>query len=99
MTKSLTALTIWKLMEMDSIDINKSVYSYIKKLPKKKYDFTVKDVGVHLVELYEFQMEKDTIVKIRILKQTFIILLKKIIYNLNQKNKLVTVIMDINYLD
>ena len=48
MTKSLTALTIGKLMEMDSIDINKSVYSYLKKLPKKKYDFTVKDVGGHL---------------------------------------------------
>ncbi len=48
MTKSLTALTIGKLMEMDSIDINKSVYSYLKNLPKKEYDFTIKDVGGHL---------------------------------------------------
>lgn len=48
MTKSLTALTIGKLMEMDSIDINKSVYYYLKKLPKKEHDFTVKDVGGHL---------------------------------------------------
>lgn len=48
MTKSLTALTIGKLMEMDSIDINKSVYYYLKKLPKKNFDFTIKDVGGHL---------------------------------------------------
>jgi serine beta-lactamase-like protein LACTB len=48
MTKSLTALTIGRLMELDSIDINKSVYLYLKNLPKKKYDFTIKDVGGHL---------------------------------------------------
>lgn len=48
MTKSLTALTIGKLMEMDSIDINKSAYYYLKNLPKKEADFTVKDIGGHL---------------------------------------------------
>lgn len=48
MTKSLTALTIAKLMQMDSIDIYKSVYHYLPNLPKKKYDFSIKDVGGHL---------------------------------------------------
>ncbi len=48
MTKSITALTIGKLMEMDSLDIDKSVYFYLKDLPKKEYDFTIKDVGGHL---------------------------------------------------
>ncbi|MDM1298729.1 beta-lactamase family protein [Empedobacter falsenii] len=47
-TKSLTALTIGKLIEMDSIDIDKSPYYYLKDLPRKEYDFTIKDVGGHL---------------------------------------------------
>jgi CubicO group peptidase (beta-lactamase class C family) len=47
-TKSITALTLGKLMELDSLDITKSVYFYLPKLQKKEYDFTIKQVGGHL---------------------------------------------------
>ena len=47
-TKTITSATLAKLVEMDSIDLKKSVYFYLDSLPKKKYDFTVKEVGGHL---------------------------------------------------
>ena len=47
-TKTITSSTLAKLVELDSIDLKKSVYFYLDSLPKKKYDFTVKEVGGHL---------------------------------------------------
>lgn len=47
-TKTLTATTIAKLSELNKIDINKSVYFYLDSLPKKDFDFTIKQVGGHL---------------------------------------------------
>lgn len=47
-TKTITSTTLAKLVEIDSIDLKKSVYFYLDSLPKKKYDFTVKEVGGHL---------------------------------------------------
>lgn len=47
-TKTITSTTLAKLVEMDSIDLKESVYFYLDSLPKKKYDFTVKEVGGHL---------------------------------------------------
>ncbi|MFD2909763.1 serine hydrolase domain-containing protein [Flavobacterium ardleyense] len=47
-TKTLTAATIIKMSEQDLIDIDKSVYFYLDSLPKKQYDFTIKQVGGHV---------------------------------------------------
>jgi len=98
-TKSLTTFTIGRLMEMDAIDINKNVHFYLKNLPKKKYNFTVKDVGGHLdgprrvatTEKYDCSNEftKDNIYP-TFLKDTLLY---------NQKLGSVTVIMVINCWD
>jgi serine beta-lactamase-like protein LACTB len=47
-TKTLTATTIARLSELNQIDLDKSVYFYLDSLPKKDFDFTIKQVGGHL---------------------------------------------------
>jgi len=47
-TKTITASTIFKLSELGEIDLKKSPYFYLDSLPKKKYDFTIEEIGAHL---------------------------------------------------
>ena len=47
-TKTITSATLAKLAELDSIDLDKSVYYYLDSLHHKKYDFTIRQVGGHL---------------------------------------------------
>ncbi len=47
-TKTITAATLGKLAEAGNINMDKSIYFYLDSLPKKKYDFTIKQIAGHL---------------------------------------------------
>lgn len=47
-SKVITATTLARLAEMKTIDLDESAYFYLDSLPKKQYDFTVRQVGGHL---------------------------------------------------
>ena len=46
-SKSITALTLAKLIDDKLINLNESIYTYLPNFPKKAYDFTVKELGGH----------------------------------------------------
>lgn len=50
-TKTITSLTLAKLVELDSIQLNQNVEFYLDSLPKMKYRFTIKELGGHLTGL------------------------------------------------
>lgn len=54
-SKSLTALAMAKLVDDDKLDFNKSVYTYLPNYPKKKYDFTVKQVAGHIAGIRHYK--------------------------------------------
>ena len=54
-SKSITALTLAKLIDDHVIDLNESVYSYLPDYPKKEYDFNVKELGGHLAGIRHYQ--------------------------------------------
>ena len=54
-SKSLTALAMAKLVDDDKLDFNKSIYNYLPDYPKKKYDFTVKQVGGHIAGIRHYK--------------------------------------------
>jgi len=47
-TKTITAATVARLVELDSLDFNNTASFYLDSLSKKKYDFTIKQLGGHL---------------------------------------------------
>lgn len=47
-TKTITAATVGRLVELDSLDFNNTANFYLDSLSKKKYDFTIKQLGGHL---------------------------------------------------
>ncbi|WP_292010941.1 serine hydrolase domain-containing protein [Chryseobacterium sp.] len=47
-TKTITAATLGKLVELGSIDFNNTANFYLDSLSKKKYDFTIRQLGGHL---------------------------------------------------
>lgn len=47
-TKTITGATLGKLVELDSIDFDKPANFYLDSLPKKKYDFTIRQLGGHV---------------------------------------------------
>lgn len=53
-SKSLTALAMAKLVDAGKLDFNKSIYTYLPEYPKKKYDFSVKQVGGHIAGIRHY---------------------------------------------
>ena len=47
-SKSITAAALAKLVDDGKLDFDESIYTYIPDFPKKKYDFTVRQVGGHI---------------------------------------------------
>lgn len=47
-TKTMTAITIGKLSELNLINPKNSIYYYLDSLPKKKFDFSIAEIGGHL---------------------------------------------------
>lgn len=55
-TKSLVALTLARLAEQNKLSLDESVYKYVDSLPKKEYDFTIRQVGSHVAGLKRMYM-------------------------------------------
>lgn len=54
-SKSLTALAMAKLVDDNKLDFNKSIYTYLPNYPKKKYDFTIKQIGGHIAGIRHYK--------------------------------------------
>ncbi|MFP9099131.1 serine hydrolase domain-containing protein [Flavobacterium sp. RHBU_24] len=55
-TKPLVALTLARLQEQHRLSLDESVYKYADSLPKKEYDFTIRQVGSHVAGLKRMYM-------------------------------------------
>jgi len=53
-SKSLTAAALAKLVDEDKLIYDESIYTYIPDFPKKKYDFTVRQVGGHIAGIRHY---------------------------------------------
>jgi CubicO group peptidase (beta-lactamase class C family) len=62
-SKSITALTLAKLIEDDIIDLDESIYTYLPDYPKKKYDFTVRELAGHLAGIRSYKDHEFTLNK------------------------------------
>lgn len=57
-TKTMTSSVIMKLSEEKMLNTKKSIYYYLDSLPKKKYNFTINEVGGHLAGLIRVPSEE-----------------------------------------
>tara|TARA_R110002073_G_scaffold95059_2_gene220920 strand:- start:11630 stop:12703 length:1074 start_codon:yes stop_codon:yes gene_type:complete len=53
-SKSLTAAALAKLFDDNKLDFDESIYTYITDFPKKKYDFTIRQVGGHIAGIRHY---------------------------------------------
>lgn len=65
-TKTLTAVALAKLAHEHKIDLDKSIYYYLDSLPKKQYDFTLRQIGGHTAGLERIYMpyNNDSLLKV-----------------------------------
>ncbi|MCF8272446.1 MAG: beta-lactamase family protein [Flavobacteriaceae bacterium] len=54
-SKSITALTLSKLLDDKLIDLDKSIYYYLPEFPKKLYDFNVRQLGGNLAGIRHYK--------------------------------------------
>ena len=54
-SKPLSATVLAKLVEEGRIDLDASLYTYLSSYPKKKYDFTIKQLGGHLAGIRTYK--------------------------------------------
>ncbi|MFJ1322645.1 serine hydrolase domain-containing protein [Capnocytophaga canis] len=54
-SKPMSATTLAKLQEKKKFDWNKSIYTYLPNYPKKKHDFTIKQLGGHLAGIRSYK--------------------------------------------
>jgi len=54
-SKSLTAVALAKLMDDNLLDLDESLYKYLPNYPKKKYDFTIREIGGHLAGIRHYR--------------------------------------------
>ncbi len=54
-SKTLTALAMAKLVDNKKLHFNSSIYEYIPDFPKKKYDFTIKQVAGHIAGIRHYK--------------------------------------------
>lgn len=62
-SKSITALTLAKLVDDKIINLNESIYTYLPDYPKKTYAFTVKELGGHLAGIRHYKDNEFTLNK------------------------------------
>jgi len=62
-SKSITALTLAKLVDDYLVDLNESIYKYLPDYPKNTYDFTVKELGGHLAGIRHYKDNEFTLNK------------------------------------
>jgi CubicO group peptidase (beta-lactamase class C family) len=54
-SKTLTALAMAQLVDDKKLDFNNSLFDYVPNFPKKKYDFTVKQVAGHIAGIRHYK--------------------------------------------
>lgn len=59
-TKTVTALALGKLKQQHKVDFDTSIYQYLDSLPKKEFDFTVRQVGGHMAGLKRMYLPYNT---------------------------------------
>ncbi|MDT0553919.1 serine hydrolase domain-containing protein [Urechidicola vernalis] len=57
-SKTLTALGMGILVDENRLDFDASVYAYIPDYPKKKYDFTVRQVAGHIAGIRHYKKDE-----------------------------------------
>ncbi|MBD0824329.1 serine hydrolase domain-containing protein [Aestuariibaculum marinum] len=58
-SKCITAVALGKLVDDGIIDLNKSVYYYLPEYPRKRYDFTVKQLGGNIAGIRHYKNNKE----------------------------------------
>lgn len=53
-SKSLTAAGLAKLIDDGKLELDESLYKYLPKYPKKKYNFTIRQIGGHLAGIRHY---------------------------------------------
>ena len=53
-SKSITAAALAKLMDEGKLNLDESIYTYVPDFPKKKYDFTIRQVGGHIAGIRHY---------------------------------------------
>lgn len=66
-SKTITALAMAKLVEEEKLDLNASLYTYVPDFPKKKFDFTVKQLGGHVAGIrhYDYTNNENELFNIK----------------------------------
>ncbi|WP_340200191.1 serine hydrolase domain-containing protein [Ascidiimonas sp. W6] len=54
-SKPLAATVLAKMVEQEKIDLDTSLYTYLPEFPKKKYDFTIRQLGGHLAGIRTYK--------------------------------------------
>ena len=54
-SKPLTAVALAKLMDTGSLILDESLYMYLPNYPKKKYDYTIRQIGGHLAGIRHYK--------------------------------------------
>lgn len=54
-SKPITASALAKLVDARQLDFDASIYTYIPDFPKKKYDFTIRQVGGHIAGIRHYK--------------------------------------------
>jgi len=54
-SKTLTALAMAKLVDENKLDFDTSLYTYVPDFPKKKFDFTVRQIGGHIAGIRHYK--------------------------------------------
>ena len=62
-SKSITAVALAKLVDDELINLDESIYSYLPDYPKKKYDFTVRELAGHLAGIRSYNGDEFTLNK------------------------------------
>ena len=54
-SKSLTAVALAKLMDENQLSLDASLYTYLPDYPKKKHDFTIRQIGGHIAGIRHYR--------------------------------------------
>jgi len=54
-SKTLTAAAMAKLVDDGKLDFDESLYTYVPDFPKKKYDFTIRQLGGHIAGIRHYK--------------------------------------------
>ena len=62
-SKSITAVALAKLVDDELINLDESIYRYLPDYPKKKYDFTVRELAGHIAGIRSYEGNEFTLNK------------------------------------